>query len=272
MCEIRMIVTDMDGTFLGANGELIEENCQELVRAEQKGIIIAFASGRIPAVLNRIARNAGLHSCRLIGLNGAYIKKMPGDETLLIEPIPQCLFTECLRILNDNACFFNVYTDRGVYTNRLMSEEARKRFEKNFEGRDCRVVVGRDAISCAMGEIPLKIMVHCTFNPEGSEIAKRKIACFERLQITTAKAGSFEILTDKMDKARAVCMIAEEENIPLSQVMAFGDYDNDIGMLQECGYSFAMGNATDSVLRSARYITTININGGVAMGIRRFIH
>ena len=53
--------------------------------------------------------------------------------------------------------------------------------------------------------------------------------------------------------------------------MAFGDYDNDIGMLKASGYGIAMGNGLDSVKRVARFVTDTNTNDGVAKAIRKYM-
>jgi hydroxymethylpyrimidine pyrophosphatase-like HAD family hydrolase len=46
--------------------------------------------------------------------------------------------------------------------------------------------------------------------------------------------------------------------------MAFGDDINDIGMLNMCGYSVAMGNAIKELKSTARMITVTNDQDGVA--------
>jgi hypothetical protein len=53
--------------------------------------------------------------------------------------------------------------------------------------------------------------------------------------------------------------------------MAFGDYYNDIEMLNEAGVSIAMGNAKKEIKEIAKYTTDTNDNNGIAKAINKFI-
>ena len=52
--------------------------------------------------------------------------------------------------------------------------------------------------------------------------------------------------------------------------MAFGDADNDLGMLSWAGWSFAMGNGTDKAKAAAKYVTGRNSDSGVAQGVEQY--
>ncbi|WP_256866546.1 HAD hydrolase family protein, partial [Streptococcus suis] len=54
-------------------------------------------------------------------------------------------------------------------------------------------------------------------------------------------------------------------------VMAFGDSDNDIEMLNYVGYSYAMENATDKVKAVAKYRAPSHLEAGVLQVIEEYI-
>lgn len=54
------------------------------------------------------------------------------------------------------------------------------------------------------------------------------------------------------------------------EVMAFGDADNDISMLQFAGIGVAMGNALEEVKQAADYVTTDIDQGGIARAMQHF--
>ena len=45
--------------------------------------------------------------------------------------------------------------------------------------------------------------------------------------------------------------------------MVFGDYNNDLEMIEQAAYSFAMQNAHPNVTKAANYTTKSNNEGGV---------
>jgi hydroxymethylpyrimidine pyrophosphatase-like HAD family hydrolase len=53
----------------------------------------------------------------------------------------------------------------------------------------------------------------------------------------------------------------------MENVCAFGDYDNDISMLESVGFGVAMGNCIKSLLDVANYQTDTNDNEGVAKAV-----
>jgi len=65
----------------------------------------------------------------------------------------------------------------------------------------------------------------------------------------------------KMAGVRKACELI---GVDVSEVVAFGDADNDALMLRECGYGVAVGNASDKARRAADLVT----NGKHAEGVR----
>lgn len=69
----------------------------------------------------------------------------------------------------------------------------------------------------------------------------------------------------------ALQALAKSLNIPMDEVMVFGDSDNDLSMLKAAGVSVAMGNANERVRASARFETLTNDAQGVAAAIRAIV-
>ena len=75
--NIRLIATDLDGTFLGEDSRPLPQNAQAFRRAQEMGIHVCIASGRLANVCSRIARKMGLDGCHIIGMNGAQMLLSP---------------------------------------------------------------------------------------------------------------------------------------------------------------------------------------------------
>ena len=84
-------------------------------------------------------------------------------------------------------------------------------------------------------------------------------------------ANWLEIMPAHVNKAEGLKQAASRMGIDPSQIMAFGDGENDIGMLSLCGYGYAMGNALDSVKKVAYDVCESNQEEGVARTVERWL-
>jgi len=79
------------------------------------------------------------------------------------------------------------------------------------------------------------------------------------------------IVHKKANKGYATKKAAKIFDIPLSQVIAFGDDVTDIDMLKIVGTSVAMGNAIPILKKASKYVTETNDKDGVALWIKEHL-
>jgi hydroxymethylpyrimidine pyrophosphatase-like HAD family hydrolase len=92
-----------------------------------------------------------------------------------------------------------------------------------------------------------------------------------RAAITKSDPEYLEIMAPGVDKGTALLEIARHLGLSLEEVLAVGDADNDIGMLQAAGIGVAVRNAKPHVQAAAREVTDLTNNeGAVAEAVRRF--
>jgi Cof subfamily protein (haloacid dehalogenase superfamily) len=80
-----------------------------------------------------------------------------------------------------------------------------------------------------------------------------------------------EIIHHAVDKATALSSLGKRLGISASEMIAFGDMDNDIAMLQMAGLGIAMGNAPVDVQAVADWVTDTNNRDGVAVAVERLL-
>ena len=73
-----------------------------------------------------------------------------------------------------------------------------------------------------------------------------------------------------MGKARGVKILCEYFGVSPDEVVAFGDENNDIDMLEFVGMGVAVENAVEKVKAVSDFITLSNDNDGVAYAVNRF--
>lgn len=90
-----------------------------------------------------------------------------------------------------------------------------------------------------------------------------------KLEPTTSGHGSIDLIVPGCHKASGLKRLAERWGITPEQCVAFGDGGNDIEMLQYCGQSYAMENASDDVKNAAKHICPSNENDGVLVTLEK---
>ena len=81
----------------------------------------------------------------------------------------------------------------------------------------------------------------------------------------------FEFMAPGIDKGRALAGALPKLGIDASEVIAFGDGQNDVSMLRWAGTGVAMGNAVDEAKAAADMVTASNNEDGIALALAEFL-
>ena len=81
-----------------------------------------------------------------------------------------------------------------------------------------------------------------------------------------------DISDEKANKGNALKAVQNLLNVTKEQTLVFGDYHNDIEMMQESNFSFAMKNAHEDIKKIAKYSTESNNNFGVEMVLEKLVN
>jgi Cof subfamily protein (haloacid dehalogenase superfamily) len=102
-------------------------------------------------------------------------------------------------------------------------------------------------------------------------IARLPTGFAERFTSLKSSASFLDIFDGRAGKGPSLKRLADRLGIDRESIMALGDHENDIAMLEFAGTSVAMGNAIPAVKQAARYETATNAEDGVARAIEMFV-
>lgn len=94
----------------------------------------------------------------------------------------------------------------------------------------------------------------------------------DKVYYTFSRPVYLEVHSPKVSKANALSFLINKYDIKKEEVMAFGDNNNDIEMLEMAGISVAVENAENVVKEKAKYITKSNIENGVGYFINEYFN
>ena len=94
---------------------------------------------------------------------------------------------------------------------------------------------------------------------------------FPEVQFMKSSAHYLEIIAQGVDKGVAILRLGELFGIQKDEIMAFGDGQNDLSMIEAAGTGCAMGNAVESLKQAADIIAPKNTQDGVAQILEQYL-
>ena len=259
--SIKLIAADMDGTLLDSAKQL-PEGLFQLIRAlRRRGIRFAPASGRQYYTLYRQFGEIA-DELLYISENGAMV--CDGAEIVSFEAMPAeevCRAVELVRTLP------GVYTvvsarDGGVY-----EDGDDPAFLKNMSMYCARHKGVPDLLEFVRHEPVCKVALFCEGRAE--QVLLPAFAPFEGTsQVALSGADWVDLMRPGMSKGLAIGALCGRLQITPAECMAFGDYLNDLELLQAVGESYAMANAHASLKAVAKHFCPSNDEDGVCRTIR----
>lgn len=259
--DIRLIAVDMDGTLLDGDGRVPDGLWPLLARLRAADVEFVPSSGRQLATLRRTFGDDAA-DMTFIAENGAYVVR--GDEEIssdeLDAPFVRSL-VQRLRALSADGLDIGVvlcgkasaYIER---TDAAFLAEAQKYYAQLRIVED--VLEPDDQI--------LKIAVFDFVSAEDSTApALAEVA--RTHQVVVSGRHWVDIMNVGINKGVALERLQAALGVSRAQTAAFGDYLNDLEMLDAADWSFAMENAHEDVAARARHRAPSNIDHGVLSAV-----
>lgn len=260
---IKLVVSDIDGTLVpdGSN-EINEELYDTILKLRMKGIQFAAASGRQWASIEKIFEPIK-EKIFYLSDNGAYIgcsgrnlflntiepslaKALVADIRKNPELIPMLGTTDEVYVDTDNEAFIHWLVD----------------------GYKFRVKKIDDLLKV---EEPI-IKVSAYRVDQIQEATKNLVEIYgDQLKMTISGEMWLDCMKLGVNKGEAVRLLQESLDITPQETMVFGDQLNDVEMMHQAYYSFAIGNARPEVKQAARFEADTNVNDGVLKILKNLV-
>ena len=91
------------------------------------------------------------------------------------------------------------------------------------------------------------------------------------LTVTRTHVWLVEATAPGIDKGSGLRRLCQILDIDPQRVLAIGDSDNDIPMLQAAGFAVAMDNATEGVKAVAHWVAPSVDEDGVALALQKWV-
>ena len=267
---IKLIAVDMDGTLLNNEKHIAEVQREALKKAASAGIKVVLCTGRPLFGVLPLYKELDLSSNEGYAIlnNGCEIRKtenwtlvrsfeLTGKEIFYLHSLVKDYDIDFT--LSDDKHYFCVGKKPNKYTVR--------------DGELVYVPITEITLEEAMsGKYRMFKAMYVGDMDELTKFQENLPADINKFySICRSQKIILEAMPVGADKGQTLKFLVEQLGIERSEVMAIGDGNNDVEMLEYAGIGVAMANGTEAAKNSAKYITDTNENDGVSKVIYKYV-
>lgn len=257
----HLIVLDLDGTLLTDEKVISPFTKETLLKAKQAGHQVMIATGR-PYRASQLYYNELNLTTPIVNFNGALIHhpKNPMWKTIHT--------TVDLHVVHDVVESVHKYEYDNLIAE-IMDDVYIHREDDGtlqmFHMGNPNILTGN--LTQTLQQNPTSLLIHA--DDYNSQIIRQHLQDVHAELIEHRRWGApfpiIEIVRKGLNKAVGIDHIAKEMGIPRERIIAFGDEDNDLEMIDYAGVGVAMNNGISELKNIANEITLSNNDDGIGM-------
>ncbi|MBR1692471.1 MAG: Cof-type HAD-IIB family hydrolase [Lachnospiraceae bacterium] len=261
---IKLIATDVDGTLVKDSArDMYEELLDAVEQLYDRGIHFAVASGRQYTSIRRMFERVA-DKISYIAENGAHLVVGGRDLSVTLmkrEYVEQIM--EDLRSLYPQDCHVVASTPKGCYLE--SRDEYFIRLIRDSYRND--VLLTDDILKEQTDIIKLAVYRRDTLREIGESFLIPKWK--DRVKCCMAGEEWVDFMGFGVDKGKALGLLQSTLGVTPEETMAFGDNNNDKGLMLAAGESYAVENAVAEVKAAAKYSCPSYEHKGVYQVLKR---
>lgn len=266
---IKLVAIDLDGTLLNEQKLISDENKQALAQAKQQGVKIVLCTGRPLAAMAHYLQELGLvdEGDYSITFNGGLVQKNDTGEIMEKKVMEVSDIQRLYKLAQQLDLPLDVLSDNVVLQ---LPSAPRKQSLYNvlnkllqFQPADISDITDKFVLNKAVIAYDQEEL-----DPKIKEIPAE---FHEMYEIIKTRSMLLEFMPKGVTKAYGISLLAKDLGLKQEEIMAIGDEENDLPMIQYAGLGVAMENAVPFVKEAADFVTASNEENGVAKVIQKFV-
>jgi Cof subfamily protein (haloacid dehalogenase superfamily) len=262
--NIELVALDLDGTLLDSAGRLPPRNVAAIARVQAQGVGVILATGKTwwsaVDLIDKLGLTLpGVFSQGLIvrEANGSIMREIALEYELV---------NDVLAYLEGRGLPYIAYNRDGLLT--PFSDPYNDNIYGKYGEPDSRVLG-------PMAGRAEELDINKLLMGDKEDLQARRVDLEQRFghRVTVYQAVPeyVEIMPPGVSKGAGVGWLLERLGIAPEAVLAIGDGENDIEMLNMAGIGVAVGNAARALQETADAVVSSNDNGGVAEALERYV-
>lgn len=264
----RAVALDLDETTLGSDSRLTDRTRSALHAVNDAGLPMVIATSRPERVLPVLVGADILEITSLVQMNGTIAIGRTGLSGSFTVPFDRDDARLCWEIANETTprARMTMETDGTLFA--VNHDDDINSLWAFNTATPTMVVPVEEAIDIG----PAKISINGLGNDLGELANTLEKRLSENSVVFRAASAQFlNVVPRAATKSGAISALLETADIPLADVLAFGDDYVDIDLIRDCGWSVAVDNAVPEIKTLAKYLTASNDDHGVALVLERLV-
>ncbi|MBV9840330.1 MAG: HAD family phosphatase [Sphingomonadaceae bacterium] len=260
MTSLRLLVSDIDGTFVRSDKSVSDVVSDAARRLEAAGVPIALISSRPPSGMQWIVEKLAL-TAAFGAFNGGTIVNPDGTHVAVARLAP-AVAERALTLVDKPGVIKWLFHDGRWHAEREDPEHSRR--ERKAANQE--PIIGGDfsKLLDAVDKIVAVSDDHAMLAGLEGEVAE---ALGDRATVIRSQPYYLDITARAANKGDGIAALAKAAGVALDDVVAIGDQRNDMAMFARAGLSIAMAQGPDEVRAAATKVTASNDEDGVAKAI-----
>lgn len=282
MRKIKLVMSDVDGTLINDNHKVSEQTKITVQKLINSGIEFGIATGRNYEGALDIVKQLDLDpkTIPIISLNGLHVdhpeleyhfkdKTIDYETCKIIGDIGRKYYMGVLYFFKDKA--YSQMDDLSLKDYEYSKGTDRMHFFE--DGHQIERIESIEDISHVFTPDHEVLKIVFIQDNDYTELIKERISSNfpEDFDLLMVADGWAEIMPKSVNKGKAILEYANFRGLDSSEILAFGDSDNDLTMINSVGKGIAMKNARNSLKVLANDITDTNNNDGVAKYLEKHL-
>lgn len=264
--SIELVVADLDGTLLDKHHAITERAVQAIKALREQGIKFMLATGKTRGSALKIIEQLGLDTPGVF-VQGLVVHNADGSIRHQVT-LDSAIARQAITFAEDRGFSIVAYSGTNIYV-RSGNHDTSMIVEY---GEPEPQAVG--PLQNILGHTPInKLAIIHRADPRRVKAVRWQLNMqFNGAAnlVQPAVPEMVEVLPKHGSKGAGLRALLKDMGIVPSKVLAIGDGENDIEMLQLAGIGVAVANADAHVRQSANHVTTASYGDGVAEAIERF--
>jgi Cof subfamily protein (haloacid dehalogenase superfamily) len=257
----RIVALDIDGTLLTDAHRLTDATKQAVHEAHARGAVIVLCTGRGPYNALPILEQLELEGT-LITHNGAVTLRHPGKELIHQFEFQGSVVHPLIDYARRNHIHFDLCTAFEMFLDRCGAEA-----EAMY--RQFMIEPGRIEDSKLL-QHPIVKMTFFGRPEQMDQVEQDWAGLGVPLGMIRSGRRFIDVMSPRASKGEALRVLAEGWKVDQSEVLAIGNYYNDLEMLKFAGVGIAMENSPEKLKQEADDVTLSNNEDGVAAALRKY--
>lgn len=267
--KYKLVLSDYDDTLLPKGGKISDYTLKTIHEYVEKGGTFVVSSGRSSDAVKKLLDENGINFGYALAYNGAYVADLKNDRIIKEIAIKNADAVEIIREMERDGIRPQTYYGSDVFT-----EKENEFTDAYIKNTGIPIVFTRKPLSEFLEEkgwnVP-KVVCYIPLNSDYDKICEKYKKLFgDKCHFMFSKTWLFECVSVNAGKDKGAEALCEYLGLTQKDVMAFGDGQNDLSMINFAGFGVAVENACKELLDACDYVAPSDVDDGVAKTIRKF--